>query len=237
MTALTQTKMPQGTRALREGGGDQCVPLYNVGWEGYSELLRLRGDRSHPRILYLDGTVWLMSPSFPHERLQKRLGWVVEAIVVELEIHFVPAGSTTFRSRRARGGVEGDQTYYLANEKRIRGKDNIDLKVDPPPDLAVEAVHSHDADEAIEVWRRLKVPEVWVGDEDEVRILVLEPNGRYAESTTSASFPFLSASEIYHWVHRPRTPSELEWLQELRAWVKHTLLPRFRRTNRNRGEH
>lgn len=229
MTTLTQTKEPRAPQFLREEEGDQCVALSNVGWEGYSELLRLRGDRSRPRILYLDGTAWLMSPSFPHERLQKRLGWVVEVIVVELEIRFVTAGSTTFRSRRARGGVEGDQTYYLANEKRIRGQDEIDLRVDSPPDLAIEAVHSHDAGEAIEVWRRLKVPEVWVGDDDEVRILVLEPNGRYAESTTSASFAFLSASELSDWVHRPGTESDLEWLQQLRAWVRRTLKPRFRR--------
>jgi Uma2 family endonuclease len=184
-------------------------------------------------MVYLDGTVWLVSPSFPHERLQKRLGWVVEVIAEELEIHFVPAGSTTFRRRTKRGGVEGDQSYYLANEKRIRGKDKINLKTDPPPDLAVEAEYSHGAGAAIEVWRRFKVPEVWVCDEAELRILVLKPNGRYAKSPTSASFPFVSAAEIYEWLRRPQGPSELDWLKQLRAWVKRTLKPRFRRINQS----
>ena len=120
-------------------------------------------------MVYLDGTVWLMSPAFPHERLRKRLGWVVEVIVEELDIPCIAAASTTFRRRAKRGGVEGDQTYYLANEERVRGKDKLHLKTDPPPDLAIEAVHSHDADAAIEVYRRFKVPEVWVCDEDEMR--------------------------------------------------------------------
>jgi Uma2 family endonuclease len=219
----------------RGAHGDQCVTLRDVGWRGYSTLLRLRGERSSPRMVYLDGTVWLMSPSFPHERLQKRLGWVVEVIVEELDIPFIPAGSTTLRRRKKRGGIEGDQTYYLANATRIRGKDKINLKADPAPDLAIEAVLSHDADAAIAVWRRFKVPEVWVCDEIEMRILILQPNGRFAESPTSASFPFLSAAEIYDWVHRSGTPTELEWLKQLRAWAKRTLKPRFRRINRSSG--
>jgi Uma2 family endonuclease len=236
MTTLTPPDTTRSVQAPPNEDGDQCVAFYNVGWEGYSELLRLRGERSHPRMVYLDGTVWLMSRSFPHERLQKRLGWVAEVIADELEIPFVAAGSTTFRRRIKRGGVEGDQTYYVANEKCIRGKDDIDLETDPPPDLAIEAVYSHDADEAIVVWRRFKVPEVWVCDETELRILVLRPNGRYAGSPTSASFPFLSAAEVYDWVSRPQTQSDFEWLKQLRMWVRRTLKPRFRRISPNSGQ-
>src|SRR3954467_12753876 len=104
-------------RLTREAGDDRRVAFREVGWKGYVTLLRLRGERSWPRMVYLDGTVWLMSPSFPHERLKKRLGWVVEVTVEELDIPCTPAGSTTFRRRAKKGGVEGDQTYYLANEE------------------------------------------------------------------------------------------------------------------------
>jgi Uma2 family endonuclease len=236
VTSLSQIDARRAIQSPRNEDGDQCVAFRDVGWEGYSALLRVRGDRSFPRLVYLDGTVWLMSPSFPHERLQKRLGWVVDVIVEELEIPSVAAGSTTFRRRSKRGGVEGDQSYYLANAKLIRGKDKIDLTVDPPPDLAIEAVYSHDADAAIAVWRRLKVREVWVCDEGEFRILVLQPNGRYAGSPTSASFPFLSAAEVSDWVCRPQTSRDFEWLKPFRAWVKRTLGPRFRRMTRNSGD-
>jgi Uma2 family endonuclease len=223
-------------KRIRDGDGDQCVAIRDIGWKGYCTLLRLRGERSMPRMVYLDGTVWLMSPSFPHERLSKRLGWVVEVVVEELDIPCIAAASTTFRRRAKRGGVEGDQTYYLANEQRVRGKDNLHLKTDPPPDLAIEAVHSHDADAAIEVYRRFKVPEVWVGDEDSVRFLVLQPNGRYAESSTSASFPFLTAAEVYDWVRKPQTEPDTDWIKQLRTWVKRTLKSRFRARDENRGQ-
>jgi Uma2 family endonuclease len=209
--------------------GDQCVEFPAVGWKGYLTLLRLRGERSTPRMLYLDGTVWLMSPSFPHERLKTRLDHFVTEVLVGFRIPYIATASTTFRRRGKKGGVEGDQTYYIANAARIRGKDKIDLRTDPPPDLAAEAVHSHDARASIEVYRRLRVPEVWVCDEAELIILILRPNGRYARSPTSAAFPFLSAAEIYDWMRRPQTGSDLEWIEQLRRWVNRTLRPRVRR--------
>jgi len=222
----TATEIP-----IREANGDQCVELHEIGWKGYLELLRLRGERSTPRMVYLDGTVWLMSPSFLHERLDERLDHFVMELVVGLDIPCVPAGSTTLRRRRKRGGVEGDKTYYLANEARVRGKKKIDLKIDPPPDLAIEAVYSHDADAAVEVYRRIKVPEVWVCNETELVILVLQSNGRYAESSTSAAFPFVTRDEIHEWVSRPQTDSETKWIQELRRWVQETLVPRVSARN------
>lgn len=136
-TAIIETR--------QETEADQCVAFPGVGWKGYLTLLRLRGERSYPRMVYLDGTVWLMSPAYVHERLKGRLGQFVVEVVVGLAIPCIPAGSTTFRRRRKKGGVEGDQTYYLANEERIRGKRTINLRIDPPPDLAVEAVYTHGA--------------------------------------------------------------------------------------------
>ena len=92
-------------------------------------------------------------------------------VVAGLEVPCVPAGSTTFRRRAKRGGVEGDQTFYLANEAKVRGKEALRLKVDPPPDLAIEVVWTHDAAAATEVYRRFKVPEVWIYGHDELTIL------------------------------------------------------------------
>jgi hypothetical protein len=79
------------------------------------------------------------------------------------------------------------------------------------------------------VYRRIRVPEVWICDEAELAILVLQPDGRYARSTTSASFPFVSAAEIHDWVSRPQAMSDTEWMNALHRWVRRTLKPRVRR--------
>jgi Uma2 family endonuclease len=206
--------------------GDQRVVLRGIGWEGYKTMLRLRGERPVPRMIYLDGDLILMSPAYLHESVKERFGWFVHVIVEELRIDCAPAGQTTFRRRAKRGGVEGDQTYYLASEPRIRGKTKIQLRTDPPPDLAIEVVNTHDADAAIEVYRRFGVPEVWVWEEGDLRVLVRQADGRYAEAPSSAAFPFLDRAEIAAWINRPRDTSETQWARELREWVRAVIVPR-----------
>jgi Uma2 family endonuclease len=207
---------------------DPYVELRGIGWAGYKTVLRLRGDRSRPKMLYLDGDLLLMSPALPHERLKSRLGLFVVEILVGLKIPFLMTGQTTFRRRKKDAGVEPDESYYLANEARVRGKKEIDLRVDPPPDLAIEAVHTHGASMAVETLRRLRVPEVWVCDDDGLRILVLQANRRYTESDRSLAFPFLTGAEILDWTQRPQVASDLEWMEDLRRWVQEELIPRVR---------
>jgi Uma2 family endonuclease len=228
--ALTLEKISAPTPFTRVGG-DQCVVLRDIDWAGYATMLLLRGERGVPRMTYLDGNLWLMSPSFSHERLAERLGLFVMEVVVGLDISSVAAGHTTFRRKKKRGGVEGDKTFYLANEERVRGKTKIDLRTDPPPDLAIEAVYTHSATPAVKVWRRLGVPEVWACDEDCLRILVLQANHRYVESETSAAFPFLTATEIFEWASRIQIVSETDWVKDVRRWVQETLVPRVRGQN------
>ena len=186
---------------------DQCVEMWGIGWAGYKTLLRLRGSASVPRMTYLDGDLWLMSPSFLHESLAERTG----AFVIEVAIPYLPAGHTTFRRLKKKGGVEADKSDYFAIEARVRGKKRIDLRVDPPPDLVIEAVYTHDAEAAVEVWRRFGVPEVWVVDQTGLRILLLQVEGEYAECGTSAIYPFVTKAEICEWVTRSSETPELEW--------------------------
>jgi Uma2 family endonuclease len=224
MTTATTT-----TDQSSEAQADQCVVLRDIGWKGYSTLLKVRGEQSSPRMIYLDGSLFLVSPSFSHEHVTERFGWLVLVLVEELDLPCVPSRATTFRRRAKRGGVEGDLSYYLANESRVRGKERINLKIDPPPDLAVEVVWTHNADAALEVYRRIKVPEVWVYDQDDLTIFASQPNGRYAAATRSLAFPVLEAHEISAWIQKPRTESETAWVKDLRRWVAGNIVPRYRK--------
>jgi len=206
--------------------GDQCVAMHGLDWKAYRTMLRLRGERPAPKMVYLDGSLELVSPSYPHERLAIRLGQFVMEVVVGLDIPCIPTGRTTLRRKERRGGVEGDETFYLANATRVLGVDQIDLRRVPPPDLAIEAVHTHGARAALEVYRRLGVPEVWVCDGEALRIFVRQADGAYARSESSVVLPFLGAAEIHEWVARPRIASETEWVKGLRDWVRDTLAPR-----------
>lgn len=87
-------------------------------------------------------------------------------------------------------------------------------------------MHTHAVAAAVEVYRRLGVPEVWLCDEEGLHILVLRANGRYSESEASAALLFLTVGEILSWMGRPQTVSETEWVKEVRRWVRDTLAPR-----------
>lgn len=43
-------------------------------WDDYERVLAMRGDRSAPRIAYLDGTIEIMSPSIFHEGIKSIVG-------------------------------------------------------------------------------------------------------------------------------------------------------------------
>ena len=207
---------------------DQLVVFGGIGWAGYEEVLKVRGGRARPRLVYLDGDLLLMSPGHSHERDKDRFLLFVAATARALRMRFRSSGSTTYRRRSKDGGVEPDQSFYFANAGRVAGKLEIDLDVDPPPDLAIEVVYSHSADAAVEVSQRLGIPEVWVCDERGLTFLVLGEDGSYEESATSRSFPLLPASEILGWVRHPDGVefTDLEWLDALDSWMQETLLPR-----------
>lgn len=225
---MATTTIPE-THDRTEAAGDQCVVLRDVAWDDYETLLRIQGDRSVPRMTYLDGSLFLMSPSYPHEHLETRFGWLVMMLVMELNIPCAPSGSTTFRRRVKKAGVEPDLSYYFSNEASVRGrKTDIDLNADPPPDLVIEVAWTHKADAAIEVHRRLKVPEVWVWERDQLRALRLDANGAYAPTERSLAFPMLRLDEIESWVSKTVEEGETTWAKEFQDWVRRVLVPRSR---------
>ena len=79
--AVALASLNQEHRSTRSGDDcDRVVLLQDVAWEDYERLLELRGERSVPRIAFLDGVVELMSPSLPHESLKSRIGQLVEVV-------------------------------------------------------------------------------------------------------------------------------------------------------------
>ena len=66
---------------------------------------------------------------------------LVGVIAEELEIDIEGVGSTTFRREDLARGFEPDACYYLTKAEYIRHKDDIDLAVDPPPELVLRSYH------------------------------------------------------------------------------------------------
>ena len=159
---------------------DQRIVIENVDWDGYESLLALRGERSLPKLAYLDGVVELMSTSREHEGMKSVIGRLTEAFCLERDIDFSIYGSWTLKAKVKRAGVEPDECYIFG--ARPEEKDR--------PDLALEVVWTHGGIDKLEAYRRLEVGEVWFWDRDRISVHVLGPGG-YEARTRSACLPAL----------------------------------------------
>ena len=118
-----------------------------------------------------------------------------------------------------RRAVEPDQCYYLANEPLVRTKDQIDLDVDPPPDLFVEVEISRTVVDRLKVLAALGVPEVWCCNVDGIRVLHLQ-DGEYADAAESHYFPGFPIPRLHEFLQRHREMDDGSLIRSFRAWVQ-----------------
>ena len=70
--------------------------LHGIRWQTYESLLEDLQSR-RLRLTYDEGTLEIMSPSQPHERVKHLLGRMICALAEELDIPVEGAGSTTWK--------------------------------------------------------------------------------------------------------------------------------------------
>jgi Uma2 family endonuclease len=199
--------------------GEARVVLTNVAWDVY-ERLALEAGRAGTRFTYDRGVLEIMSPSREHERVKRRVGRMIETITEELGIPIDSAGSTTLKSQLKHKGVEADECYYIASEKKVRGRDDLDLATDPPPDLVVEIDISASSIDQLAIYSALGVPEVWLCDGVRVEFHVLQSDGSYARQDRSAAFAFFDHAELERFLAVRNECDETTWVQSFRKWVQ-----------------
>jgi Uma2 family endonuclease len=195
------------------------VVLPRVTWSTFESLLA-ETDHRNTRFTYDQGYLEIMSPSEKHERLKTFLGHVVEMTAVEWDIPIRCSGSTTLKNELKQRGLEPDECYYVANEPQVRGCEEIDLLIAPPPDLAIEVDISTSSLDQLSIYADLGVPEVWLYDAVTLKVFQLQSNSVYTQQTRSPSFPFLPLDEVERFLARRNETDETTWIRSFRAWVK-----------------
>lgn len=197
MTQIARTVAPSVPPSPAAPAQEEVVrrlTLRGVPWSVYAQLLALVGN-GLPRMTYDRGMLEMEMPSKRHEALKWVAGGFITAYLEEAGIDFDPAGSTTWRRETIEGGVEADESYYIQNYERVRGRE-VDLAVDPPPDLAVEIELSPPDVEKASVYARLGVPEIWRWRDGRLVVLVRQDGGEYAEQPRSIAVPEFPLSEL-----------------------------------------
>jgi Uma2 family endonuclease len=212
--------------ARRVFEGEQRVILRGIDWEGYEAILKAIGDQAAVRLAYDQGDLELMSPSIDHDAFKKRLGRLVETLTLELDIPCESLGSPTWRKALKQKGIEPDECFYIANSAKVAGRFDIDLNVDPPPDLAIEIEISRSAVDRLGIYAALGIPEIWRFNGQTLVVEVLQPDGSYAAQPISPSLPFMPLERLVDWVHAAEGVNQTTWIRRFRDWVLEEFGPR-----------
>jgi Uma2 family endonuclease len=194
--------------------------LSGVDWQTYTRLVHAFAERPSVRLAYDRGVLEIMSPLLEHDSDARFLGRLVVTLTEELGLPVKAGGSTTFRRRRKRRGIEPDDCYWIANEARVRGKRRIDLGTDPPPDLAIEVDVTRSSLDRMGIYAALGVPEVWRLEGPTLTFPVLGPDGRYTQRATSLAFPWLAPTDLLPYLALRGQTDENAVVAQFRAWVR-----------------
>jgi Uma2 family endonuclease len=166
-------------------------------WEQYEELLEaLDGDPRGVRISYDAGRLEIVSPSRRHERISRLILLLVHQFCGDRGLALEPYGAATWRRKAVRKGAEPDECFYVgATASAIIGKPDIDLDVDPPPDLAVEIDIAHGSIRKLALYAALGVSEVWRYADGAVAFYRLE-RGQYEAIMESGQLPGLTPEMV-----------------------------------------
>jgi Uma2 family endonuclease len=158
---------------------EQRVVYCGLSWDRYLAFdKKLGDDRPGPRLYYLDGEMEIMTTSNEHERVKKWIGGFTEDYFFEIGIEIITRGQATMRIALKTAGAEPDESWCLGEEKKF-------------PDLVLEIALTSGGINKLEVYRRFKVPEVWIWRRNRLEIFALDRSGQYQPVSASRLLPEL----------------------------------------------
>jgi Uma2 family endonuclease len=121
----------------------------------------------------------------------------------------------TFRREDLERGFEPDSCFCVQNETRVSGKTQIDLSVDPPPDLVIEVGITSPSLNKLPIHGQIGVTEVWRYDGGRLEILRLERT-EYAAVPTSVTLTPLTSPVHPDLVGKGKATKRSAWIREVR---------------------
>ncbi len=218
MQTATQTASPQ-VHAVQPSGPNHRILLSGVRWETYESLLADMQDSHAAHFAYDQGMLEIMAPSHEHEDLKHVIAMLVEVLAEEMEMDIHGGGSTTFRRQDLAKGFEPDECFYIQNAEQVRGKKQIDLAQDPPPDLIIEIDIESPSLNKFPIFAALRIPEVWRHDGTRVAIFTWVDDN-YVERAESVVLPKITSAILTELIDAGRQLKRPAWLRQVRAWAR-----------------
>jgi Uma2 family endonuclease len=178
-----------------------------------------RGESRVPRFAYARGELEIMSPQAEHESISYAVALLIEVLSEEMDIDVYGLGSTTFKREDPGRGFEPDQCFYVKDWELVRGKERLDLYIDPPPELVVGIDIASPSLNKPPIYARLGVSEVWRYDGERMHILRLEDDG-YVERSRSVALLLLTNDILTRFTVEGAKRGCRVWMRKVREWAR-----------------
>lgn len=205
-------------------GGESRKVLRGVRWEEYLALLANRED-TPGRFTFDRGVLEIMTTSFRHENLKGLLARLIGVLALELDLDVEFSGSLTLLRSDLEKGAEPDESYYISHASAVRGKRDVILPGDPPPDLVVEVEITRSSIPKRPLYAALGVPELWRHNGQRLEMSGLGKDGSYSQTSESRVFPGLTIAVLERFLSDRQTRSQTEIAAAFRDWVRANLRP------------
>ncbi len=193
--------------------------LQNISWQTFKAMLADMGCERNKRLAYDNGIVEIMTPLMPHENSNRLIEGFVLVLCEEFGLEVKSAGSLTMTRDDLEQGAEPDSSYYIQNEFLVRNKENIDLNIEPPPDLVLEVEYSRSKINKLNLYAAMGVPEFWRYNGTVLRIYTLN-NGQYFQSESSPTFAPVLVTEIPRFIQESKKIGQIAATRTFRSWVR-----------------
>jgi Uma2 family endonuclease len=197
--------------------GEKRITFRNLDWHAFKQIQSLLTERTRARFTYDNGVLEITMPLEGHERSARLIELFVRVLVVELGMKIKTMGSTTLDREDLLKSAEPDNGYYIQNYALVANRE-INLNVDPAPDLVVEVDITNTDLNKNSLYASMGVPEFWRFNGREWKILQLT-DGVYVERDRSPTFPIVEKNDLYQFLERALL-DEVSAEIDFRQWVR-----------------
>lgn len=139
----------------------QAKLIHNVTWEQLEEIDRSLENFAGLKLVYLDGTLEIMTVGEEHEDAKATMRVLLEAYLRAEGIRFYSRGGPTLGRKEQGARNEPDESFNIGTRKQY-------------PDLVFEVTVTSGGIDRLEGYRRLGVAEVWFWEDGVLTIHHLE---------------------------------------------------------------
>lgn len=181
----------------------KLIALRGLSWERFKAIEANLEEIQEVRLSYLAGVLEIMSPiGDKHETVKSTIGVLLEAYMRDRGIRHYRRGGFTLEASGYASGTP-DESYSIGKRRAV-------------PDIVIEVIITSGSINRIELYKPLRVPEVWFWQADRLQVFHLREE-EYEEVPQSEFLQGLDLALLTQYV---RHPDQYNAAQEFLALIQ-----------------